>query len=82
MINILIDPMTLKMTGIIDFDFASVGHPYREFLSSFSSLDSSTPEGSLWEKEMEEKGVIRSGTIKGAETLKLLDKLEGLLAPY
>ncbi|KAB5570133.1 aminoglycoside phosphotransferase [Coniochaeta sp. 2T2.1] len=77
--NILIDPETLQLTGLIDFDFASIGHPAQEFLSSFHDL---AGEGEMWEEALAKRDLLRPATIKGMETLELLGRLDDLLAPF
>ncbi|KAB5558600.1 aminoglycoside phosphotransferase [Coniochaeta sp. 2T2.1] len=77
--NILIDPETLHLTGVIDFDFASIGHPAQEFLSSFHDP---AEEGRMWEEALAKRGLLRPATIRGMETLELLGRLDELLAPF
>ena len=74
--NILFDKDLARITGLIDFDFAFIGHPYQEFLTSFSDM------GDDWEKTLMAKDVLRPEAMAGIDTLKLVGKLEGLLAPF
>jgi hypothetical protein len=86
--NILFDLDTGKITGLVDFDFSFIGHPFQEFLSSFGDLDGyassddPTSGGTIWERALAERGMLRPGTINGTEALKLVGKLEGLLSPF
>jgi hypothetical protein len=85
--NILFDLETNKITGLVDFDFASVGHPCQEFFSSFRDVGGNifsdkTSEGALWEEALSSRGTLRPSTIAGMGTLKLLGRLEELLCPF
>lgn len=40
--NILVDPKTNKLTGMVDFDFASISHPAEEFFASFGDVGGNT----------------------------------------
>ena len=40
--NILVDPAANKLTGVVDFDFASVSHPSQEFFTSFGDIGGNT----------------------------------------
>jgi aminoglycoside phosphotransferase (APT) family kinase protein len=87
MSNVLYDPQTNKITGLVDFDFASVGHPCQEFFSSFhdvsgNAFSDGTAEGKTWEDALAARGILRPSTIRGMETLTLLGKLDGLLCPF
>jgi len=74
--NILFDKDAVKITGLVDFDFAFIGHPYQEFLSSFSDM------GENWEKVLMAKDILRPEVMEGIDTLKLVGRLEGLLSPF
>lgn len=36
--NVLFDSATNKITGLVDFDFSYISHPYQEFVASFSDV--------------------------------------------
>ncbi|KAK3322986.1 aminoglycoside phosphotransferase, partial [Apodospora peruviana] len=85
--NILFDPDTDKITGVVDFDFASVGHPCQEFFSSLREVGGNvsseeTTEGTLWEDALAARGILRPATIQGMGSLKLIGRLEELLCPF
>jgi hypothetical protein len=87
MSNILFDPETNRITGLVDFDFASVGHPCQEFFSSFhdvggNAFSEEMAEGQIWEDALAARRILRPSTIAGMETLKLLGELEALLCPF
>ncbi|KAK0642173.1 phosphotransferase enzyme family protein [Cercophora newfieldiana] len=75
--NILFDPATAKVTGLVDFDFSYVGHPFQEFLSSFGDV-----AGVSWDNALTARGIFRPDAMPGAGTLKLLGRLEELLSPF
>jgi hypothetical protein len=52
--NILYDPDTKTISGLIDFDFSLVSNPYHEYVSSFASMGGSIADERL-------SGAITSG---------------------
>lgn len=85
--NVLFDAATKRITGLVDFDFASVGHPGQEFFTSFhdfggNALADASPEGEMWESTLAAKGLARPSTIKGMDMIKLVCQLELLLCPF
>lgn len=40
--NILVDPHTNTLTGLVDFDFASISHPAEEFFMSLGDVGGNT----------------------------------------
>lgn len=85
--NMLFDPETNRITGVLDFDFASVGHPCQEFFSSFHDVGGNVfgdevPKGQIWDDALAARDILRPGTIRGMDTLKLLGQLDSLLCPF
>lgn len=75
--NILFDPATTRITGLVDYDFSYIGHPSQEFLSSFGGLS-----GESWDKALASRNILRREDMAGANTLQLLGQLERLLGPF
>lgn len=85
--NVLFDSATKRVTGLVDFDFSSVGHPSQEFFTSFhdfggNALAEGLPEGEMWESALAARDITRPSSIKGMDTIKLVCKLEPLLCPF
>lgn len=60
--NILLDPVTRQLTGLIDFDFAHIGAPISEFVLSFMSGFEYCLPGSA---DAAEAGIQRDYMLKG-----------------
>ena len=75
--NILFDPATNQITGLVDFDFSYIGHPFQEYLSSFGDVS-----GESWDKALAVRNIQRPEDMAGVDTLKLLGEIEGLLSPF
>lgn len=52
--NVLFEPAANKVTGLVDFDFASVCHPCHEFFTSFGDIGGSTNGGDVIGRRLSE----------------------------
>ena len=75
------------MTGLVDFDFASVGHAFQEFVDSFRDvggnvLSAQSPETALWQEAIHARDISSPDRMAGVGALRLLYTLTQLLCPF